>query len=51
MALGPNFLPVFEQLGMLEDLYEISYEVPAMWQFTEDMELLGRIGMKDGKQK
>jgi len=50
MALGPHFLPVFEQLGMLDDLYEISYECPTVWQFKEDMELLGEIGMRGVKE-
>ncbi|KAG0042590.1 hypothetical protein BGZ83_000288 [Gryganskiella cystojenkinii] len=43
MSLGPQFLPVFEQLGMLEELKQISYEVTTIWQFNENMEVLGEV--------
>ncbi|KAF9182239.1 hypothetical protein BGZ51_004857 [Haplosporangium sp. Z 767] len=49
MALGANILPVFEQLGILDELRKISLPVPSMEIYDVDMKLKGK--MKLGKHK
>ncbi|KAG0255405.1 hypothetical protein BG011_005151 [Mortierella polycephala] len=49
MALGANILPVFEQLGLLDELHKISLPVPSMEIYDADLNLKG--SMKLGKHK
>jgi len=48
--MGPNLLAVFEQLGMLKELQDISLECPTMWQFDEHMKVMGEVLMKGQKE-
>ncbi|KAF9352368.1 hypothetical protein BGX26_009813 [Mortierella sp. AD094] len=41
MTLGPNILPVFEQLGMLEELKKISHPCPTLNVYNSKLEKLG----------
>ncbi|KAF9193293.1 hypothetical protein BGZ50_007553 [Haplosporangium sp. Z 11] len=50
MALGPNVMPVFEQLGLLEELKKISLPCPSLNLFQPDMRAIGSIAMKGQKQ-
>ncbi|KAF9091676.1 hypothetical protein BGX27_001990, partial [Mortierella sp. AM989] len=43
MVAGPNILPVFEQLGLLEDIEKISKPLKCLNIYTGDMEKLGSI--------
>ncbi|KAI1295208.1 hypothetical protein EDD11_007956 [Mortierella claussenii] len=45
MGLGPNILPVFEQLGLLEDLKQISHPCYALNIYGEDNSLIGAVKM------
>lgn len=45
MALGPNIFPVFEQLGLLEELKKISFPYRSSDLYTEDMKKLGTMDM------
>ena len=45
--LGANILPVFEQLGMLEELKRFSVELETANVRNEKMRVLGTIGMKN----
>ncbi|KAI1311585.1 hypothetical protein EDD11_003360 [Mortierella claussenii] len=45
--LGPNILPVFEQLGLLEELYSISMPCPASDVYNADMSLFGTVKLLD----
>ncbi|KAG0049673.1 hypothetical protein BGZ83_005507 [Gryganskiella cystojenkinii] len=50
MTLGPTILPVFEQLGMLEDLNSFSHEVKSFVLRDENADLIGSMplnGQKD----
>lgn len=46
MALGPNILPVFEQLGLLEEFKTISSPYRSVDMYDEDMKKLGGINME-----
>lgn len=50
MSLKANTLPVFEQLGMLEELQAIALECPVAWQLNEKLEPLGELKMKGQKE-
>ncbi|KAG0001278.1 hypothetical protein BGZ65_003629, partial [Modicella reniformis] len=47
MALGPSILPVFEQLGLLEELKKIALPCPVAEMYTNEIEKLGTIDMSD----
>ncbi|KAF9115434.1 hypothetical protein BGX27_007809 [Mortierella sp. AM989] len=42
MSIGPNILPLFEQLGMLDDIMKMSLPGRTMDVYNEDMTLVGR---------
>ncbi|KAF9193392.1 hypothetical protein BGZ51_003443 [Haplosporangium sp. Z 767] len=50
MALGPNILPVFEQLGILEGLKKISNVSPSLEFYDKDLRKLGSVLMKGQKE-
>jgi len=50
MAIGPHMLPVFEQLGMFEDIMRISLVCPRMLVYDHNMKLLGEVLAKDPKK-
>ncbi|GJJ74071.1 hypothetical protein EMPS_06429 [Entomortierella parvispora] len=50
MAMGPHLLPVFEQLGMLKELQDISLECHTMLQFDEHLTAMGEVLMKGQKE-
>ncbi|KAF9365955.1 hypothetical protein BGX34_007314 [Mortierella sp. NVP85] len=50
MALGPNILPVFEQLGILEEFKKIALPYRSVEMYNEDLKKLGAINM-DGHEK
>ncbi|KAF9115430.1 hypothetical protein BGX27_007805 [Mortierella sp. AM989] len=41
MGFGPNIMPVFEQLGLLQDIFKVSYRALSMDVYREDLTLLG----------
>ncbi|KAF9434846.1 hypothetical protein BGZ76_007332 [Entomortierella beljakovae] len=41
MGLGPNVMPVFEQLGLLDDLLKVSFRASTMDVYREDLKPLG----------
>lgn len=45
MALGPSILPVFEQLGLLEDLKTFAQPIYSVDMYTEQIEKLGSVDM------
>ncbi|KAI1297727.1 hypothetical protein EDD11_007007 [Mortierella claussenii] len=45
MSLGANILPVFEQLGLLEDLLKISYPGTGMDIYKEDLTQISRMSI------
>ncbi|KAI1305592.1 hypothetical protein EDD11_004906 [Mortierella claussenii] len=49
MTLGPNILPVFEQLGLLEDLKQISHPCFALNIYGADNNLIG-VGKMIGRE-
>ncbi|KAF9181992.1 hypothetical protein BGZ49_004773, partial [Haplosporangium sp. Z 27] len=51
MSLNVNILPVFEQLGLLDDLMKISFTSPGMSVFNENLKLLGFRGNEGVKEK
>ncbi|KAG0262152.1 hypothetical protein BG011_000272 [Mortierella polycephala] len=50
LVLGPNILPVFEQLGLLEEIIKIASPVPSSDVYNIEMKKLGSITMKDIKK-
>ncbi|KAF9177061.1 hypothetical protein BGZ50_009246, partial [Haplosporangium sp. Z 11] len=50
MSLNANILPIFEQLGMLDELLAISYPTYAMNMFKGDMTPIAQIKMKGIKE-
>ncbi|KAF9917823.1 hypothetical protein BX616_011175 [Lobosporangium transversale] len=46
LALNVNILPVFEQLGLFDELKKISFSIPGMHLYNEDMT---KIRYKEGK--
>ncbi|KAI8359718.1 hypothetical protein B0O80DRAFT_495220 [Mortierella sp. GBAus27b] len=42
MSIGPNILPVFEQLGLLDEILKASLPGRTMDVYKENMELIGR---------
>ncbi|KAG0358200.1 hypothetical protein BGZ54_010544 [Gamsiella multidivaricata] len=49
MTLGANVLPVFEQLGLLEEFERISKPVPSLDFYTSDIQKLGSLDLKEFK--
>lgn len=49
MSMGANILPVFEQLGMLEEIKKISFPVYEQHLFEANMKKSGSLSMKDYK--
>ncbi|KAG0249955.1 hypothetical protein BG011_008779 [Mortierella polycephala] len=47
MTVGPNILPVFEQLGLYEEILNISLRGRTMDIYTEDMIMIGSFGSQD----
>ncbi|KAF9115432.1 hypothetical protein BGX27_007807 [Mortierella sp. AM989] len=45
MSLGANILPVFEQLGIYEDLLKISFPCSYMEMYTEDMTPISKMNI------
>ena len=45
MSLGPNILPLFEQLGMLEEIYAISKPVHSLDMHVGDGTFIGGLDM------
>ncbi|KAF9980692.1 hypothetical protein BGZ75_008149 [Mortierella antarctica] len=45
MSLGINILPVFEQLGLLDELMKFSYPCPTMNIVNPEMEKLGSVNL------
>ncbi|KAG0221782.1 hypothetical protein BGX31_009565 [Mortierella sp. GBA43] len=45
MALGPSIFPVFEQLGLMEELEKISLPYRSTVLYTEDMKKIGSMDM------
>ncbi|CAO3567027.1 unnamed protein product [Mortierella alpina] len=50
MSLKVNILPVFEQLGLYEELMKISYPTPALSLFNQDMTKMGEVSY-EGQQE
>ncbi|KAF9355375.1 hypothetical protein BGX34_010500, partial [Mortierella sp. NVP85] len=50
MSVGANILPVFEQLGMLEDIIKISLPVKEQHLYEASMKKIGSLTMKDYKE-
>jgi hypothetical protein len=50
MALGPNILPIFEQLNLLDDLKIISKPYRSVDMYNQDLRPLGHINM-DGHEQ
>jgi len=50
MSLKVNILPVFEQLGLYEELMKISYPTPALSLFNQDMTKMGEVSF-EGQQE
>ncbi|KAI8350677.1 hypothetical protein B0O80DRAFT_457228 [Mortierella sp. GBAus27b] len=50
MSLNVNILPVFEQLGLYDDLMKVSYTSPGMHVFSEDLQELGYRGNEGIKE-
>ncbi|KAG0353263.1 hypothetical protein BC939DRAFT_1068 [Gamsiella multidivaricata] len=42
MSIGPNILPVFEQLGLIDEIMKVSLPATTMEVYKENMELIGR---------
>ncbi|KAF8923629.1 hypothetical protein BGZ58_002718, partial [Dissophora ornata] len=49
MTLGPNILPVFEQLGLLEEFEGISAPCPSLDLYNSKTEKLGAIDLRGHK--
>ena len=49
-TLRPTVLPVFEQLGMMEELKSFSVELETAQVRNEKMRAIGNIGMKNQKE-
>lgn len=43
MSLKVNILPVFEQLGLYDELMKISYPTPALNIYNQDMSKMGEV--------
>ncbi|KAF9177063.1 hypothetical protein BGZ50_009248, partial [Haplosporangium sp. Z 11] len=50
MSLNANILPVFEQLGLFDELMKISYPTYSTKMYREDMELIAKISMDGLKE-
>ncbi|KAG0206267.1 hypothetical protein BGX28_002264 [Mortierella sp. GBA30] len=50
MSLNVNILPVFEQLGLYDDLMKISFTSPGMNVYNEDMQKIGYRGNEGIKE-
>ncbi|KAG0361772.1 hypothetical protein BGZ54_008973 [Gamsiella multidivaricata] len=50
MTLGANILPVFEQLGILEDLKKIALPATSIDMYNVEMKKIGSVGMKGRKE-
>ena len=51
MALGPNILPAFEQLGMLDEILEMSHTVKTLDMFNDNLVKLGLIDSTEYKER
>jgi hypothetical protein len=49
MSIGANILPVFEQLGLLDEIKKFSYPVYEQNLFEANMKKSGSLTMKDYK--
>ncbi|KAG0354059.1 hypothetical protein BGZ54_001869 [Gamsiella multidivaricata] len=49
MTMGADILPVFEQLGLLEELKQISRPLSSLDLYNKDMKFLGQINLKTRK--
>ncbi|KAG0266140.1 hypothetical protein BG011_003127 [Mortierella polycephala] len=50
MSFGVNILPFFEQIGLLDDILQISMPVRTLDLYDANMKPVGNIGMKDWKK-
>ncbi|KAF9181901.1 hypothetical protein BGZ50_005234 [Haplosporangium sp. Z 11] len=50
LSLGPNILPVFEQLGLMEELARISLPISSTDVYDKDLNKLGSIVLRGQKQ-
>ncbi|GJJ74444.1 hypothetical protein EMPS_06802 [Entomortierella parvispora] len=51
MSIGPNILPVIEQLGLLDDLLKFSFPVPTLNIYNEDMSHVGTTSFEAFKER
>ncbi|KAF9115431.1 hypothetical protein BGX27_007806 [Mortierella sp. AM989] len=51
MGLGPNIMPVFEQLGILEELRNISLPALSMDIFNGELDLIGSVGFAGKRER
>ncbi|KAF8925523.1 hypothetical protein BGZ58_000736 [Dissophora ornata] len=49
MTLGPNILPVFEQLGLLHEIEKISKPCSSLDMYDGNMKKIGSIDLSDHK--
>lgn len=50
MTLGPTILPVFEQLGVLEELKAVSHEVKSFILRDETTKIIGSMALNGQKE-
>ncbi|KAF9995002.1 hypothetical protein BGZ65_009361, partial [Modicella reniformis] len=50
MTLGANVLPIFEQLGLLEEIEQISLQLGGLDLYNRDMLKMGSVGRTDAKE-
>ncbi|KAF9184322.1 hypothetical protein BGZ51_003391 [Haplosporangium sp. Z 767] len=50
MTVGPSILPVFEQLGLYEEILNISLRGRTMDIYREDMTMVGSLGSQDYRE-
>ncbi|KAG0001638.1 hypothetical protein BGZ65_003311, partial [Modicella reniformis] len=50
MSIGPGILPVFEQLGLLEEIQRVSVPCPALNFYTSDMTKIGATILESHKR-
>lgn len=50
MSLNVNILPVFEQLGLYDELMAVSFTSPGMHVYNENMEKIGFRGNEGIKE-
>ncbi|KAI1297729.1 hypothetical protein EDD11_007009 [Mortierella claussenii] len=51
MGLGPNIMPVFEQLGLLEEILKVSFRALSMDVYKEDLKLIGSMDIGGNRER